>query len=268
MIERFFAMAGRKNTLFLHGGPGLHSAVERVWFGDALNVEWWDQPSVAADLSPFSALVTHATRRIDALAASGDGQVNVIAHSFGGLIAVELTRKYPELIGSITLLGCPPDPIRQFVLLARRLLEIGADYPGLSDALDAVENNCDTGCFFALVQACYPGGSIPDIFFGPGSADVRARYLSIVAHTPAMDAASFFVVMELLRSSRSSLAEVAYQGEVRIFLGQHDPMLDLDSDHKTWLGVFPQAKISTVNAGHGVHFEVPAEIWLGAGQVG
>jgi pimeloyl-ACP methyl ester carboxylesterase len=268
MIERFFAMTSRKNTLFLHGGPGLHSAVERVWFGDALNVEWWDQPSVSADFSPFSALVTHSASRIEALAASCDGSSNLIAHSFGGLIAVELVRMHPELIGSITLLGCPPDPIGQFILLARRLIEAGYVFPGLRDALVEVEHSCNVNNFFALVQACYPDGAIPDIYFGPDSAAARERYLAIATQTTPMDAASFFMVMQPLLDKPYTMQRSAFGGTVNILMGQHDPLLDLETDSKKWRSIFPQAKISIVNAGHGVHFEVPAEIWLGVGQLG
>ena len=51
------------NTLFLHGGPGLHCAMEREWFGDSLPVSWWDQPAVAGNPAPFHALLSHAARQ-------------------------------------------------------------------------------------------------------------------------------------------------------------------------------------------------------------
>ena len=58
-----------KNTykmLFLHGGPGLHAAVERAWFGDSLPVLWWDQPAVAADdPAPFLMLADHKKPNIN-----------------------------------------------------------------------------------------------------------------------------------------------------------------------------------------------------------
>lgn len=43
-------------TLFLHGGPGLHSAVEREWFSDTLPILWWDQPAVAGNPAPSGTL--------------------------------------------------------------------------------------------------------------------------------------------------------------------------------------------------------------------
>ncbi len=63
----FFAyamVAEIKNT----GGPGLHAAAGRAWFGDSLPVLWWDQPAVAADdPAPFRTLVDHAARQLHAL---------------------------------------------------------------------------------------------------------------------------------------------------------------------------------------------------------
>ena len=155
------------NALFLHGGPGLHSKVEHTWFGDTLPILWWDQPAIAPALaggpSPFRSLVAHAGRQLEALVESNGEPVDLIANSFGGQVAASLAREYPTLIRRITLLGCSPDPVRQFFLLARRLLEAGCEHPGLRDALAASEESCDESRFFAMVQACFPGGALPEI---------------------------------------------------------------------------------------------------------
>lgn len=37
--------------LYLHAGPGLTAALERQWFGEALPLQWWDQPAIAAPLT-------------------------------------------------------------------------------------------------------------------------------------------------------------------------------------------------------------------------
>ena len=183
------------DTLFLHGGPGLHCAVERAWFGDTLPILWWDQPGVAGEPDPFRALVAHAGRQLEAMAESTGGQVNLIAHSFGGQIAAVLAREYPGLIRRITLLGSPPTPLHAFFNFARRLLENGYERPGLKDALAAAKEICDENRFAALIQACYPDSAIPAIYFGAHSAEARDRYFAVAGKTPPIDIATFFAVM-------------------------------------------------------------------------
>ena len=250
------------NTLFLHGGPGLHSAVERAWFGDTLPIVWWDQPAVAGDPTPFRTLVAHAGRQLQIMADSGDGQVDLIAHSFGGQIAAALAREYPALIRRITLLGCPHDRIHVVFLFARRRLEAGCEYPGLRDALAAAEENCDEGRFFALVQACYPDGTLPGIYFGPHSAKVRDRYFTMAGKMPPLDVATYFAVMQEFLHTQNSTQSAEYGGKVSIVMGRDDPLLDLDEDRKKWLGVFPDAEFMVVDAGHFLHLELPPETWF------
>lgn len=253
----------KKDTLFIHGGPGLHCTVERALFGDTLPVLWWDQPALSPSAtegtSPFRTLVAQAGQQLAATAKSNGRAVDLIANSFGGQIAAALAREYPELIQHITLLGCSPDPIRQFFLLARRQLDAGFEHPGLRDALAAAEENCDESCFFALVQACYPNGILPDIYFGPNSTAARERYFAIAA--PPMDATTFFLVMQEWLHTPPATLVIPYDGEVSILMGRHDPLLDVVVDQKKWRSIFPQAEFRTVDTGHAVHFELAPEAW-------
>ena len=255
-------MTTSHNTLFIHGGPGLHSSVERTWFGDTLPILWWDQPSVAGDSTPFQTLVTHAGRQLEMLADSSGGKVDLIAHSFGGQIAAALACEYSGLIRRITLLGCHHDRICQFFLLARRLLEAGYERPGLKDALAAVEENCDENRFLAMMGAAYPDSALPGIYFGPHSAAVRDRYFDMADKTPALDIATFFTVMKEFLHTPNLTQPAGYEGEIEIIMGIHDPLLDLDVDKQKWLEVFPQAKFSVMDAGHFLHLELPPEIWF------
>lgn len=251
------------NTLFLHGGPGLHCAVEREWFGDTLPILWWDQPaSVAGDPTPFRTLVAHAGCQLEQLAESCGGQVDLIAHSFGGQIAAALAREYPALISRITLLGCPHDRVNFFFLFAQRLLEGGYERPGLREALAAVEEHCDESRFLALIQASYPAGTLPDIYFAPHSAAVRDRYFAMAAKAPPVDFATFFAVMQEFLHTPNSTQPAKYGGDVVIIMGRDDPLLELDVDRKKWCGVFPQTEFRLVDAGHFVHLELPPNVWF------
>lgn len=255
-------MTAPYKILFLHGGPGLHCAVEREWFKDSLPIRWWDQPSVAGDPSPFRALVTHAAKQLELMAESNGKQIDLIAHSFGGQIAAALAREYPTLIRRITLLGSPHERIRVFILLARRLLEAGCEYPGLRDALAIAEGDCDETNLFALIQACFPGGTFPKVYFGPHSAKERDRYLSMLEKAPPVDFATYFSVMQEFLHTPNSTQPSGYSGEVTIIMGKDDPLLELDVEKQKWLSVFPQAEFRLVDAGHFLQFELPSDIWF------
>jgi hypothetical protein len=69
--------------------------------------------------------------------------------------------------------------------------------------------------------------------------------------------------MSALLSTPNPTTEAGFHGEVNILMGLHDPLLDQDADTRQWRVVFPQAKFSMLNAGHGIHFELPSAQWLG-----
>jgi pimeloyl-ACP methyl ester carboxylesterase len=256
-------MTTTHNTLFIHGGPGLSSAVEREWFGNTLPILWWDQPSVAGIPEPFRALVAHAGHQLETLANTSGSKINLIAHSFGGQIATALAREHPRLIRRITLLGSPPVPLHAFLHFARRLLEAGHERPGLKEALAAVEANCDGDRFIAFIQACYPDGSLPSIYFGPHSAEARDRYFEMAGKMPPIDIATFFAVMNEFLHTPNFTQPAGFDGEVSIVMGRDDPLLDLDAGKQEWLKVFPQAEVTLADAGHFVHLELPPEAWRG-----
>ncbi len=255
-------MQTKNKALFLHGGPGLHSAVERAWFGDTLPILWWDQPSVAGDSTPLASMVANAGQQLKVMADSSGEKVDLIAHSFGGQIAVGLAREYPALISSITLLGCPHDRFSFFFLFARRILDAGNEQSGLRDALAAVNERCDESRFFALIGAMYPNGALPDIYFGPNSAEVRGRYFAMFGKAPPMDMATFFSVMQESLRTTTSTEPAEFGGRVEIMMGKDDPLLDLNEEKRKWLGVFPQAEFMLVDAGHFLQFELPPTVWF------
>lgn len=254
-------METRYKTLFLHGGPGLHCSVERTWFGNSLPVFWWDQPSVAAEPEPYAALVTNAVNQLKAMSESAGGQIDLIAHSFGGQIAAALAREQGELIRSITLLGCPPSPLLAFLNFARRLLDNPSEHPGLKEKLTAIEEYSDMNRFLALIQACYPSGTLPDSYFGSNSNEVKVRYSDIATRTPPLDIATFMAVMQEFLHTRIPAAADSYTGDVTLLMGRNDPLLRISGDSEKWLKVFPHAKLRTYPAGHFLQYELPPETW-------
>ena len=265
-------MKNTNKTLFLHGGPGLHAAVERAWFGNSLPVLWWDQPAIATDdPTPFHTLAGHAARQLQTLADSSGQQVDLVAHSYGCLIAAALASKHPALIRRITLLGCLSlNPFHPFLYLGHKLLEAGYERPGLQDAMRAAQESPDESRFTALIQACFPDPAIPDIYFGPGSVAAKDRYLALASAAPPIDVPTFFAVMfDRLRAPPQPRAEACpehrrrrFDGEVTAILGKHDP-LHVEESSEKWREIFPQAQFKVMDAGHFLHLELPPEVWFG-----
>ncbi|MDH4284701.1 MAG: alpha/beta hydrolase [Gallionellaceae bacterium] len=249
-------------ALFLHGGPGLHAAVERAWFGDLLPVLWWDQPAIAAgDPAPFRTLVDHAARQLRTIADANNGQVDLVAHSFGGQIAAALAKEQPAYISRITLLGCG-NPILQFFNLGKWQLGGEYEHPELQNAIAAAQEKCDESRFFSLAQACFPERRRPDFYFGPDSSAAQERYFALASSAPPLDISTFFSVMRdmLLAPPLPQINDFA--GNVTVFLGKHDPLLQLDEDMERWRRIFPQSQFRIVNAGHIPHLELPPEMWF------
>lgn len=252
----------KAKALFLHGGPGLNTAAERLWFGDTLPIHWWDQPASAeASPTPFSDLVAAALDELESLSEAAGGPVAIVAHSFGGQIAVALARAAPQHIRAMTLLGCPPEPSRPFLHLARRLLAAGYPHPGLEAALAQAQAGLDEARFFALVNACFPGGNFPDLYFGPGSTAARERFLALAPSLPPLDMATFAAVMRDRLQATELPPVTGFTGKVAVVLGRHDPVLSLDEDVPAWRRILPQAEIRVHDVGHITHLELPADLW-------
>ena len=240
----------------------MHAAVERASFGESLPVLWWDQPVIPADVpTPFHTLVDHAARQLQAMADLNNGPVGLIAHSFGGQIAAALAKELPKHISSITLLGCG-NPILQFFNLGKWQLGGEYEHPELRNVLAAAEKECDEGRFFALVQVCFPECRRPDFYFGPGSSAARERYFALAGAAPPIDATTFFTVMRDQIHAPPLPQINGFAGEVNVFLGRHDPLLQLDEDMESWRRIFPQAQFKVADAGHVLHLELPPEIWF------
>jgi pimeloyl-ACP methyl ester carboxylesterase len=252
--------SNRPSALFLHWGPGSHAAVERAWFGDSLPIRWWDQPRIALE-----GLFDAAEAELRRLSDEQGGAVGLVAHSFGGQLALELSFRAPERIRSIELLGSSEWTGRAFLNLARQLARrhpSGA--PALEAAAAAGERKLDAAGFGTLAAAI---AAVPDFmlhYWGPASVAARDRYLEALAHCPPpMDLGSFMEVMGAFVERTPRAGESPFRGPVRFLAGTHDPLVDLDRENAAWRARFPQLECATADCGHFVQFETPASLWYG-----
>jgi len=246
-------------TFFLHGGPGLNAGVERAWFGDSLPVDWWDQPPTANAASPFEVLVQACIERIHELATTRVTPVKILAHSFGGQLAIALAERIPHLIESMTLLACSPSLAAAILRMGSRL---SADQPDDLELLRALPPSSRIEPTLSDLMSIIGAWSAywPVAWFGPSSAHTIGHFLSL-SEAMRFDASTFAAVLAESLSHARIPKPVAFTGPVRLFVGSHDRMICPTEDEAHWRHVFPQLQYAVVNCGHMVHFEIDSLVW-------
>lgn len=254
----------RGNTLFLHGGPGMSTGVERLWFGEDLPIRWWDQPIEALWApAPLDALTDAATAEVARMADACGEPVHVVAHCFGGQIAHALARRCPERLHRITLLGCAHNVLGGLFRLAGRTAESGGSRI-LADAIATARQHLDGDSFEAMMLAVAADPLFPGIYFGPGSAAARNRFLDLVPQTNFIDVAAYLAGMKKMLALPPPVPLPDFAGEAALVVGRHAPVLAIEEDIAAWRAVFPHLRAMAVEAGHFVHLETPPTVWLEA----
>lgn len=249
-------------TLFLHGGPGLSAAVERIWFGNTLPVDWWDQPAIPAGTAdPFMFLVQAAEQHLCSLAHPGT-PVNLLAHSFGARLAAELARRQPARIARITLMAGAIDLTAVFLALGKTLAAQPHATGELPRLLSLASDTPDIPTIRRLIEALLMIPGLFDPLWAPRSGAYRERFNTIAAKTLHFDTGSLLAVIEQSLVENLAPTPVAYSGPVRLLLGQHDPLLETPQETARWQAIFPQLQLDICDAGHNLHLELPIGQWL------
>lgn len=250
-------------TLYIQGGPGLNTAVERAWFGDQLPIQWWEQPRFAADTpAAFESTVDAAIGQLGQLARKRNGAINIVAWSFGARLAVEVAHRAPENIASITLLAPTLCLEKSFLRLAKLLSAHGLGGEALQSAINSIHVADRHEHFVKLVIALL---SIPNLFrnyWAPNAEASCTRHLTEAAKTDWFDFATFAAISRDIFDRPLITKELTEIRSIRIVAGRHDPYFEPDVDLSVWRALFPGALVDIVDAGHMIPFERPATEWL------
>ncbi|WP_233887017.1 alpha/beta fold hydrolase [Paraburkholderia flagellata] len=251
------------STLFLHGGPGLSAIAERDLYGHTLPIHWWDQPrSVVLFSHPFEALVEAAEDEVRMLAESQGHPADVIAHSFGAHLALHLVARAPQHVRKLWLLAPVYDIGAAFVRLGTRLLEIAPTSGPLLAALEEFKAGSDHVRFSRLASQVTSFANFFDLYWSP-TADARRRwYLDLVAHQNVVDPRAFEVIVQDFWAAQQPSSPLPTEpASVQIVFGRLDPLIDIDTERKTWMQYFPRAQCAELDAGHFIHLEDAAAHW-------
>lgn len=254
----------RPATLFLHGGPGLSSIAEGAWYGDSLDVHWWDQPRFdASSKRPYRALLDDAERQAQVLINLTDNKINLLAHSFGARLALHLAVLMPDRIGAITLMAPAFNVADAFVRLAECVDAFAPDPDRLRTAAGrARQQDASFADVWSLIEAVSEVPTFLNAYWGADSDEQRQRFYALIAEKPWADFNTCKVILKDFWSTSAVDVQPSVTAPVKLLFGVHDVLVDANTEERIWLRYFPHATTQRVNSGHCVQFETPPTVWM------
>lgn len=245
-------------ALYLHGGPGLNCAVERVWFGESCPVLWWDQPRFPADAeNAYQATLDAAAEKLAELHATQGKPIHLIGWSFGARLAIDLAHRNHEAIGPLILLAPTFCLETAFGRMARYLAP--THLINTKPSVNKAKNHGD------FMQQAMTLLSTPDLFshyWAPGSQDLFVRHAVEASNVDWFDLPTFTAVSREIIQREAIPLPVGNVRSVRILAGRHDPYFAPDADFILWKKLFPAATIRIVDSSHMLPFEISETEWL------
>ncbi|MFT4039877.1 MAG: alpha/beta fold hydrolase [Thermomicrobiales bacterium] len=166
-------MSDKPAIVFIHGdfGNGESSFAKAASeIGDGYRLLLLDRPGFAAGAEHPSryTFADDAAAMLVEVSRLGAADFHLVGHSYGGLVAIEMTRQAPERVRSLTLIEPPvlalldDDAARAMI---RRVVELQAAHR--DDDLDAT-----TAAFFAMIDAAH----VPERLRGTPEWDALLPY--------------------------------------------------------------------------------------------
>jgi alpha-beta hydrolase superfamily lysophospholipase len=246
--------------LFLHMGPGLHSQVEKEVFSTQLpHLYFWDQPLISQTSQALQDWVQATCDQINQLFERGDQQpITVVAHSVGGLLASMALESVHEKVNSCYFFSTAFDFPKTFIHLMNHLAKDSHTPSQTQKDMESflcLHSSLDSDNFLQALQLI---ASTPNYLSHYWSDE--ACFLDYVQRAQKYPEIHMDTLVQLslalLQSHSERLKESPFKAQVSIYLGSEDPLLDIETEKKLWLKVFPQAQIEELpHCGHFSHFE-------------
>lgn len=254
-----------KVGLFLHMGPGQNAQVEKKLLQQHFkNILFFDQPKTPNKLNAFNDLVESCHEQIKILyKKNNDRPVHIMAHSFGGHLANQLLNRCPELIESCDMYSTGYDIPAGFFKLLRTIGESTRTNIHLkNEIIDYIKLTQPNSSNHLTNMWSYIGLIAKDpsyfTYYWPNDKLLQ-NYLNIAAHTDPIDMLSFQNVLSDFLETKFNPTNPAicnWTGPMTIYLGDNDPLINIDHETKIWNKIFIQAKIKSVNnSSHFIHLE-------------
>jgi pimeloyl-ACP methyl ester carboxylesterase len=254
-------MSSHIPSLFLHGGPGLSAIGERIIYGQALPVSWWDQPrSVTVASRPYLTLLDAAIEK--ALALANGGKIHLIGHSFGALLAHRLSLRIPGRIASLTLLAPAADLADVFIRLAAFMTPMLEDAAPLAQASARLQaERRDFTAAREMLDIIFSVPQFLNAYWSPMAKVQQEWYASLMQSEPVFDPGAFFAIAADAWDELGPPAVSAFDGQVDIIYGSADVLVDSTATLPMWQSAFRHVSSRTVRSGHMIQFECAPEEW-------
>lgn len=251
----------KKDTLFLHMGPGLNSFAERKLLGPHMKTtHFWDQPAIKTDENSFGILTDAALVEVDKIYSENKAPVKLFAHCFGIRIAQQLLLKVPEKISDCRFVNSSFDTSRGFFNLLKVMSKSKEIDPALREKmLHYIKNKpTDYGIKEEIWEYVQLIASEPLYikYYWP-KVNQFNEYAKIAASGPPFDFTTFQVVLNDFLNHHSN-QELIFNGPHKIVfeLGGLNPLLEIEHEISRWRTQFPKAEfLVNPNGGHFMHLE-------------
>lgn len=246
--------------LFLHMGPGFNAYAERKLLQEKQSdVYFWDQPVIHQTDNTFFRLVDAASEQVQRLVRETGGPIEIVAHSFGGHIALEILRRHPQSVSHCEFYASGFDLATGFLNVLRRVYQEGDERlrqnmpPGTKELLQEKIGRREK--FWDYIQGVVQDPNFMR-FYWPNQKHF-AKYNALVAQAPPLDFPTFQnVLSDLHKNWESRLSPVDWSGSVRMSYGLSDPLLTPSHEQSLWKKTLPQIEFCPVpGAGHLLHLE-------------
>jgi len=255
-------MKNEIDALYLHGGPGCSTVLERHLWKERLPVEWWEQPTPDANAaSAYDDLVQAVEDKLTCRAQDAGGPVPIIGHSFGCVLALEMARRVPQHIASLCLMAPVSNLYSVFENFGQLILEDQPELTALSDALAALRGAREPGAFWNLVGNVMAVPTFLDYYWGPKSDQQRDFANQVLAQHTLFNPPFFQAIVNEVLNRELAEAPGGFHGPVQIIQGRFDPLIDLDAELAVWLTRFPHAETVVADTGHLIPLEWDDDRW-------
>lgn len=237
-------------------GPGLNAYCERMVFGqDYPHIDFWDQPPCQS----MNALIDRVVNKIEHMSKTANQPIDLICHSFGGLLAVyALQTKIPR-VRSLLLLGTGFFYKKSFENIAKALTTDPNTAPDvrveLTSVLNKVSKDLIQKDFWSLFNAIVKDPEFMRLYWH--STSQYQNYKATLANAPSLSVETFSAVSNDVIEMNPRPSKSEFQGPVHLYLGENDPLINIPNEAVAWKTVFPKLQLTLIpKCGHFVHFEL------------
>lgn len=259
--------------VFLHGGPGFNSFAEeailgRIFEGRGHAMTFWNEPSrLRPDGDPFDPSDAFARWLASAeqcvKRAAAAGPVHVIGHSCTIAPAVEIVRRHPDAVASLTLAGPAADIFATFTSVMRLahddLLDVNPEAAAvIARSLARTRVVMDDAMREGLLMAAQHDERLFTHYFADGG-QFRASMAARERPEAQFDGDSFFAVLPDLGTQYTELlSRTPITVPTLALFGGEDQVTPLDVHCGIIERVLPHARIEVLEGcGHYVHLDRP-----------